>query len=211
MMIICTITPRDQTPSQGSNGCARPLFALSHSNAVRISYQRPSLLTGVGPFAVADGGDGAGVCEEVAPGLAGRLDDGLVALEDAVREPVLAEVLPDVLDRVELRGARGQEDERDVLRHGEPGCGVPAGAVEEQHGVGAAPNHARDLVEVELHGLAVGIGHGERGAGCARRADGAEQIGALVALVGGLARARAAPRPLPHEAVLLADAGFVLT
>src|SRR5215216_6279448 len=97
------------------------------------------------------------------------------------------------------------------LRHGEPGCGVPAGAVEEQHGVGAAPNHARDLVEMELHGLAVGIGHGERGAGCARRADGAEQIGALVALVGGLARARAAPRPLPHEAVLLADAGFVLT
>src|SRR5215217_1986837 len=43
-----------------------------------------------------------------------------------------------------------------------------------------------------------------------RRADGAEQVGAFVALIGGLARARAAPRPLPHEAVLLADAGFVL-
>ena len=36
------------------------------------------------------------------------------------------------------------------------------------------------------------------------------QVGAFVALIGGLAWARAAPRPLPHEAVLLADAGFVL-
>src|SRR5829696_6864107 len=74
----------------------------------------------------------------------------------------------------------------------------------------AAPDHARDLLEVELHGLGVGVGHGKRRAGCARRTDGAKQGGALVALVGGLARARAAPRPLAHEAVLLADAGLVL-
>src|SRR5215203_6338095 len=75
----------------------------------------------------------------------------------------------------------------------------------------APPDTARDLDEVELHRLAVGVGHGERRAGAARRADGAEQVGAFVALIGGLAWARAAPRPLPHEAVLLADAGFVLT
>src|SRR5918994_6132590 len=36
------------------------------------------------------------------------------------------------------------------------------------------------------------------------------QVGALVALVGRLAGPRSAPRPLPHEAVLLADAGLVL-
>ena len=76
--------------------------------------------------------------------------------------------------------------------------------------MGAAADTARDLDEVELHRLAVGVGHGERRAGAARRADGAEQVGAFVALIGGLAWARAAPRPLPHEAVLLADAGFVL-
>src|SRR4051794_41537846 len=87
---------------------------------------------------------------------------------------------------------------------------MPAGPIEEEHGVGAAPDAARDLDEVELHRLAVGVGHGERRAGAARRADGAEQVGAFVALIGGLAWARAAPRPLPHEAVLLADAGFVL-
>ena len=87
---------------------------------------------------------------------------------------------------------------------------VPAGAVEQQDGVSALGDGAGDLVEVELHGLGVGVGQGERGAGAARRADGAEQVGALVTLVGRLARPRAAPRPLPHEAVLLADAGLVL-
>ena len=68
-----------------------------------------------------------------------------------------------------------------------------------------------DLVEVELHGLGVGVGQRQRRAGAARRADRAEQVGALVALVGRLARPRPAPRPLPHEPVLLADAGLVLT
>src|SRR5829696_9218209 len=38
----------------------------------------------------------------------------------------------------------------------------------------------------------------------------AEQVGAFVPLIGGLAWARAAPRPLPYEAVLLADTGLVL-
>ena len=63
---------------------------------------------------------------------------------------------------------------------------------------------------MELHRLGVGVGQRERRPDAARRADGAEQIGVVVALVGGLARPRSAPGPLAHEAVLLADAGFVL-
>jgi hypothetical protein len=63
---------------------------------------------------------------------------------------------------------------------------------------------------MELHGLGVGEGERERGSGAARRADGAEQIGALVALVGRLPGPRATPGPLPDNAVLLADAGLVL-
>ena len=49
-----------------------------------------------------------------------------VGFEHAVREPVLAQVLPDVLDRIELGGARGQEDEGDVLRHDQATGRMPA-------------------------------------------------------------------------------------
>ena len=63
---------------------------------------------------------------------------------------------------------------------------------------------------MELHGLGVCERQCETGADAPCRADRAEQVGALVALVGRLDRPRAAPGPLAHEAVLLADAGFVL-
>jgi hypothetical protein len=98
----------------------------------------------------------------------------------------------------------------DVLRHGEGRGRVPAGTVEQQHGVSATPDGSGDLVQVKLHGVGVGKGHGQGRAGAARRTNGAEQIGALVALVGGLTGPRSASRPLAHEAVLLADAGLVL-
>jgi hypothetical protein len=63
---------------------------------------------------------------------------------------------------------------------------------------------------VQLHHVGVGIGQGERRADAAGGADGAEQIGVVVALVGGLAWPRSAPGPLPNLAVLLADPGLVL-
>ncbi len=71
-------------------------------------------------------------------------------------------------------------------------------------------DRAADLVEMKLHGVGVGEGERERGAGPAGGADGTEEIGILVALVGWLARAGAAPGPLTDYAVLLADPGFVL-
>ena len=56
-----------------------------------------------------------------------------------------------------------------------------------------------------------GIGQRERGADPTGGANGAEQIGVVVALVGGLPWPRSAPGPLPNLAVLLADPGLVLT
>jgi hypothetical protein len=52
--------------------------------------------------------------------------------------PVLAQILADVLDRVELRGAQKQEDRDDIVGHVEPACGVPSGPVEQQDGMGPA-------------------------------------------------------------------------
>ncbi len=59
-------------------------------------------MTGVSPNPHADGHDGFGLCDELVPGVAADVEDGVVVIEDAVREPVLAEVLPDALDRVQF-------------------------------------------------------------------------------------------------------------
>ena len=86
---------------------------------------------------------------------------------------------------------------------------VPAGPIEQQDGVGALGDDAGDLVKVKLHGVGVREGQRQRSARAARRTDRAEEIGALVPLVGELAGPGPAPRPLPDEAVLLADPGLV--
>jgi len=76
--------------------------------------------------------------------------------------------------------------------------------------VGALGDVARDFVEVELHHVSVGVGQHEGRPDAAGRADGAEQIGVVIALVGGLPWPRSAPGPLPNPAVFLADAGLIL-
>jgi hypothetical protein len=42
------------------------------------------------------------------------IDDIIVGFEDAVREPVVAHVLPDIFDRIEFRAFRRQRDNGDV-------------------------------------------------------------------------------------------------
>lgn len=148
--------------------------------------------------------------DEVSPGFASGVDDGVIALEDAVREPVGAEELPDILDGVQLWSARGQKDQRHVPGDVERARGVPAGAVEQQDSVRVFGDRAGDFVEVELHRCCVGVGHGERRAGSARRTNRPEQPGALITLVGGLARPRSASCPLADDSVLLTDPGLVL-
>src|ERR1700722_17675367 len=87
---------------------------------------------------------------------------------------------------------------------------MPSGAIEQQDGVGALSDIARDLVEVKLHHVGVRIGQGESRSDTASRTDRAEQISVVVSLVSRLCGPRSAPGPLAHEAVLLADPGLVL-
>jgi hypothetical protein len=91
----------------------------------------------------------------------------------------------------------------------ELGGGVPSSAVEQQDGMRALGDVATDLVDVELHGFGVGERQCQRCADPTRWADSAEQVGALVALVGRLAGPRSTTRPLPHDAVLLTYAGLI--
>jgi len=162
------------------------------------------------PFADPDGSDDFGPHDQSVPCLAGCVDHRLVGLEDPVGKPVLPHVLPDVFRRVHLWRSGRQEDQGDVSGNGQVSGRMPAGPVEQEDRVCAAPDIAADLVEMMLHGLGVGMRHHQGRAGASRRTDGAEQIGALIALIGGQAGARTLPCPDPRSSVLLADAAFVL-
>ena len=87
---------------------------------------------------------------------------------------------------------------------------VPAGLVECKHGVGAGRDAPADRIEVMLHGAGIGARKHQRGAGIARRTNGAEQIGVGVTLILRLARPRPLLGPLIHQAVLLSDPHFIL-
>ena len=86
---------------------------------------------------------------------------------------------------------------------------VPAGLIEQQHGVGAGGDGRGDLFEVQGHRLGVAAGHDEAGALALGRADRPEDVGRGGALVlGGRGRVSALG-PAPGERVLLADPGLV--
>ena len=48
------------------------------------------------------------------PGVAAVIDDIVVGFEDAVREPVVAHVLPNIFNRIELGAFRRQGENGDV-------------------------------------------------------------------------------------------------
>ena len=150
------------------------------------------------------------LCDEVVPGLACGVDDGVEAFEDAIGEPVRPHVLPDIFNRVQFGSARGQKDRCDIFRHDELARRVPASAVKQEGGVRSRGDVPGDFVEMQLHGFGVGEGQSQRRAGSARWTDGAEQPGVGVALISRLARPCSPPRPLTDNAVLLADARLVL-
>lgn len=67
-----------------------------------------------------------------------------------------------------------------------------------------------DFIEMHLHRLGVGPGQNQSSAGAALWADGSEDVGVLIALIGRQAWPCAFPSPNADLSVLLADARFVL-
>lgn len=62
-----------------------------------------------------DGYNSGWSCEKVIPGVAACLDDGVVGVVEAEREVILAQILPDVLDRIELGRVGRQAEQREVV------------------------------------------------------------------------------------------------
>lgn len=87
---------------------------------------------------------------------------------------------------------------------------MPAGLIHDEDGVRARSDSLADLGKVQVHRVGIAPGQDQSGAGAARRADRAEDVGPFRALIMRRAGACAAPGPAPCDLVLLPDARLVL-
>lgn len=86
-------------------------------------------------MAQSDGHDAPGLIDELVPRHTAVVDEIVVRFEDTVRQPVVAQELPDVFDRIELGTFRRQRHNGDVWWHDESRRQVPAGLIDQEYGV----------------------------------------------------------------------------
>jgi hypothetical protein len=89
------------------------------------------------PIAKTDGHGGPRLIDEFVPRITTVVEDIVVGEEHAVGEPIVADELPDVLDRVAFGTFCRQWYARDVGRYGELVRHVPSRLVDEECGVAA--------------------------------------------------------------------------
>jgi hypothetical protein len=87
------------------------------------------------------------------PGGSASLQNVIAAVPNARVEFVLAEVLPDILHRVEFGAIDWQMQQNDVVRHKNFTAGLmQAGAVADHHRAGTCGNLAADLGKMPVRG-----------------------------------------------------------
>ena len=97
------------------------------------------------------------------------------------------------------------------MRHVELAASLmPAGTIEQYHGMATAGDVAADLGQMKVHRLAVGHREDERGTHIAGGTDGAKQIGPVIALVAWRSRPAAPFGPYAGQGALLADTRLIL-
>ena len=128
-------------------------------------------------MAEADRHDGPWLIDELVPSFATVVEEIGVGREDAVRQPVVAHELPDVLNGIQLGALGWERHEGDVWRHDEPAREVPSGLIAEKHGMSSRRHLGCDFGQVQVHGFGV-AGRQDQGSSLAlARADGAEDVG----------------------------------
>jgi hypothetical protein len=82
--------------------------------------------------AQADGHNAPGLIDRTDPGEAALVEDVGVGYEDAVRQPVVAHELPDIIDRIEFGAFRGQRQQGHSGWDDERTGAMPSRLIEEQ-------------------------------------------------------------------------------
>jgi len=123
---------------------------------------------------------------------------------------VVAEVVPEVLDRVEFRGCWGEGDEGEVRGRAEGFGGVVPGVVPDEGDVGAGGDGGGELVEEGLDDGGVEPLADEALGPAGGGTDGGEDVEALKPALFRGGRAGAGVGPDGGQGALLAEPGFVL-
>ena len=161
-----------------------------------------------GPGALGEGSDGLWCLHECVPGIAASSEDVVAAVPDLMAQEVGPQELPDVFDRVEFGDVGWQRQKADVIGHRQSFSRLmPAGAVEDEHGVSAGCDLRTDFPQMLGHRFAVDRRRSSKGSACeargklrryddcgadaALRTNGAEEIGGVVAIVAYGRRPRA--------------------
>jgi hypothetical protein len=155
-------------------------------------------------------GETACFIEHGVPGVFAGSEDILIGHEQAVAEEVVFEVLPGFFGRIALWGIGRDIDQGDIARNAQRLRTVPACAVGDHGGVNMGGECGADFIEVQLHHGGVGVGQNQADGTIALRAEGAEDIGILVAGIDRHGRSRAFGGPAVGAAAFLPDAGFIL-
>ncbi len=144
------------------------------------------------------------------PGVAGGVAQVIVVGVAAVGPMVAAQIVPEVLDGVELRRVRRQRDQREVRWRTKIVADMEAGLIPEHHDMHMRIDLADELLEEGVDGGGVERG-GQQADGLAGVGTGRAQDVEVVVL--GLLDGRgprAASGPLAGQGALLAEAGFIL-
>ena len=143
---------------------------------------------------------------EPSPGLAERVGDCLVAVEQAMAEVAFAQVEPDALDQVEVRRVGRQPHQRHAVRHAQALRGAPAGTVEHEHGVFVLGQGLGEALEEHAHRRGRDMRRDEREVLPGRRTHDGEQMRPGAALIAEAGRPLPAHEPAVADAPLLAEA-----
>ena len=131
----------------------------------------------MGPISQPDGHDAPRLIDELVPCVAAVIEDVVIGFEDAVGEPAFAQEPPDILGWIEFRAFGRQGHDGDVGGKVELVRHMPAGLIEQQHGVRAGGDVFGDFSQMQVHRIGVAFGQDERGALAVLGRDRAEDVG----------------------------------
>ena len=73
-----------------------------------------------------------------------------------------AQIVPNSLDRIEIRAVRRQLQQSDIAGDYQALAPVPAGTIEDHHGMGIGGDLAADFAEMMVHGDGIADRHDQR-------------------------------------------------